>query len=191
MTAGPKDPKDDDDLSLWARVTEDLTPLKKKPPPTDEKPVKATPQAKPKPAPKKHSKPASVPPPPPPVAKPVVQPGQMEARRVRRLGRGDMDIDARIDLHGMTQREAHSRLLVFLKGAQQRGSRNVLVITGKGKAGNQAPKPGQEAPGVIRRNIRHWLNEPGFAEIVSAYSSAGRRHGGEGALYVQIRRIRG
>ncbi|MBL4758772.1 MAG: Smr/MutS family protein [Rhizobiales bacterium] len=114
----------------------------------------------------------------------------METKRVRRLGRGNLSFDARIDLHGMYQKEAHSRLLMFLREARARGYRNVLVITGKGRAGDRSNEPGREAPGVIRRNIRHWLNEPEFSEIVTALSSARPNHGGEGALYLQIRRVR-
>lgn len=116
---------------------------------------------------------------------------QIEKRLDRRIARGKSGFDARIDLHGMTQFEAHGALLRFLRGAQARGNRVVLVITGKGRIGDDRDHFSMhEAPGVLRRNIRSWLEQPEFRSIVAAYAQAHRRHGGDGAIYVQLRRHR-
>ncbi|MEM1047052.1 MAG: Smr/MutS family protein [Pseudomonadota bacterium] len=99
-------------------------------------------------------------------------------------------IDGRIDLHGMTQRSAHGRLLSFLDQARSHGSRVVLVITGKGVRTPDAPGSHRET-GVLRRAVPLWLEEPAFRALVAGYSPAHRSHGGDGALYVRLRRRRG
>ena len=99
----------------------------------------------------------------------------------QRVARGRKAIDARLDLHGLTQSEAHSALLRFLRHASARDARLVLVITGKGR--------GPE-PGVLRRQVPQWLALPEFRALVIGYEDAHLAHGGEGALYVQIRRTR-
>ena len=124
-------------------------------------------------------------------------PGNIDAKAVRRLGSGRLTVDARIDLHGMRQSEAHSALRAFLWRAVAKGNRMVLVITGKG--GRRAPAAadfGDAAwlgdasiePGVLRQQVPLWLREPEFAPLVVGYTTAHIRHGGEGALYVQLRR---
>jgi len=114
----------------------------------------------------------------------------------KRVRRGRVDVEARIDLHGWTQAKARGELLAFLRRAQTSGLKTVLVITGKG-AGKRAlderrfqPWRSDEAslPGVIRRSFTRWLAEPDFAGLVSGYAAAHRRHGGDGAFYVVIRR---
>jgi DNA-nicking Smr family endonuclease len=105
-------------------------------------------------------------------------------RRMRtRVARGKETIDARIDLHGLTQAQAHSALLHFLRNAQARDARLVLVITGKGGRGDSER-------GVLRRQVPHWLELAEFRTYVVGYEDAGVRHGGEGALYVRVRRTR-
>lgn len=99
----------------------------------------------------------------------------------RKLAKGRIAIDARIDLHAMTQNVAHDRLYTFLADARSRGCRHVLVVTGKGRS------LGSE--GVLKRMVPVWLNHPSFAELVSGYSSAHRAHGGEGAIYIRLRRL--
>jgi DNA-nicking Smr family endonuclease len=116
--------------------------------------------------------------PPPPLA-PI-------GRRTRqRLARGTQSIEARIDLHGLTQGEAHGALMRFLRDAQARGMKFVLVITGKGRrldaGGNQ---------GVLRREVPRWLKREEFRAYVVGYEPAHIGHGGEGALYVRLRRTR-
>ncbi|MEE2526638.1 Smr/MutS family protein [Hyphobacterium sp. HN65] len=105
----------------------------------------------------------------------------------RRLRRGRVAIDARIDLHGMTQDAARTALGHFLHGARSRGFRCVLVITGKGKTSARERAPGEALPGVIKRRFPEWLSEPELRHLVSGYSPAHRRHGGDGAYYVMIR----
>ncbi|MFY0612357.1 MAG: Smr/MutS family protein [Hyphomicrobiaceae bacterium] len=150
-------------------------------------------------SPKKHGKqaipvrtvPRSKPNPPTPPT------SQIDGRSVRRIGNGREEIDGRIDLHGMRQSEAHSALRVFLFRAVAKGHRMVLVITGKGKPRSSSDvafgpfvhEGGQER-GVLRRNVPLWLAEADLRAIVVGHSPAHIRHGGDGALYVQLRRRR-
>lgn len=129
-----------------------------------------------------------------PDRKPAPQPAAAKAKpppadrsAERRLRRGRVEIDARIDLHGMTQEAARTALGHFLHAARSRGFRAVLVITGKGKAGARERGPGDAPPGVIRRRFPEWLAEPELRHLVSGYATAHRRHGGDGAFYVMIR----
>ena len=116
------------------------------------------------------------PPPPPPA------PSALEQRKLRRLARGLAEVEARIDLHGMRQERAFARLIAFLREHQARDARLVLVITGKGLDG------GSEGRGVLKQVVPMWLSRPEFRDLVVGFSDAGRRHGGSGALYVQLRR---
>ncbi|MBX6426091.1 MAG: Smr/MutS family protein [Variibacter sp.] len=110
-------------------------------------------------------------------------------RRLRqRLARGRAELDARIDLHGLTQERAHRALLRFLRGAQADGAKLVLVITGKGSRAAQE-HPVQER-GVLRRLVPQWLSLPEFRAYVVGFEPAHVAHGGDGALYVQVRRAR-
>jgi DNA-nicking Smr family endonuclease len=104
-------------------------------------------------------------------------------RRERsQLSRGRKEIDARIDLHGMTQTRAHRALSGFLQRAHSDGLTFVLVITGKGKIGAESER------GVLRRQVPQWLGLPEFRALVVGFEEAHIGHGGEGALYVRIRR---
>lgn len=108
-------------------------------------------------------------------------------RRARRdVTRGVVGFDARIDLHGMRQAEAHRVLLDTIHRAHHEGWKLVLVITGKG-GGLDAR--GEER-GVLRRLVPHWLADPVMRRLVLGYEPAGQGHGGDGALYVRIRRAR-
>lgn len=107
----------------------------------------------------------------------------------RKLAAGKTAIDARLDLHGFRQAEAHARLQSFLLDAQKRGRRTVLVITGKGGGDPAGPSWGGER-GVLRRLVPLWLGSPRLAPLVAAFGEAGRSHGGEGALYIVLRRPR-
>lgn len=112
------------------------------------------------------------------------QPAQHLDRLTRsRLARGRLPIEARVDLHGLTQAEAHSLLLSFLHRARQAGLRHVLVITGKGASGG--------SEGALRRAVPQWLATTPFRALVSAHDHAAHRHGGAGALYLRLRRQRG
>jgi DNA-nicking Smr family endonuclease len=98
-------------------------------------------------------------------------------------------VEARLDLHGMKQREAHSALRRFLKSAQGKGYRHVLVITGKGAVTDTRRSFYEEDErGVLRQAVPHWLAAPDLAPVVVSFAPAPRRLGGEGALYVRLRR---
>jgi DNA-nicking Smr family endonuclease len=98
-----------------------------------------------------------------------------------------VEIDARIDLHGMTQDEAHAALSRFLRRAQGNGGKLVLVITGKGTRFG-SDDDGRER-GVLKRQVPMWLRLPGLCEIVIGFEDASIGHGGTGALYVRLRSL--
>jgi len=136
------------------------------------------------------------------VAKTVTKTPELAAfdrKSARRIRTGQVEIDARIDLHGMYQDEAHAALRRFLTSCYRNGARWVLVITGKGAPvrtgwfGDGGEPHGQEhgraePRGVLRRNVPRWLAEPDMRAIVVSYTQAAAGHGGEGAIYVQLRR---
>lgn len=122
-----------------------------------------------------------------PVPKAAIADIAMDHKVFRKMKRGKMVPEARLDLHGMTLEQAHPRLLGFIDASAARGLRLVLVITGKGRPGsNDNPIPTRS--GVLRRQVPHWLRPlPAVLQV----SEASRNHGGEGALYVYLRRRRG
>ncbi|MCX8999484.1 Smr/MutS family protein [Rhizobiaceae bacterium BDR2-2] len=101
----------------------------------------------------------------------------------RKLSRGALSLEARIDLHGMYQSEAHTVLLDFIIRAHERGLRHVLVITGKGSS--------MGSEGALKRAVPLWFAKPEFRFFISSYEQAARNHGGEGAFYVRLSRQRG
>lgn len=103
-----------------------------------------------------------------------------DRRTFEKLKRGKMAVDGRLDLHGRTQREAHDALGRFLEAAVARRFRCILVVTGKGYDGN----------GILRQMVPKWLAEPDNRQRVVTYCTAQSRHGGDGALYVLVRRTR-
>jgi DNA-nicking Smr family endonuclease len=113
-------------------------------------------------------------------------------RKEKKISRGREEIEARIDLHGMRQAEAHAALRSFLAKSYERGLRTVLVITGKGAPSRSRDDDhgfmGRSESGVLRRNVPMWLAEPQLRQIVVSYTSAAIQHGGEGALYIHLRR---
>jgi len=116
----------------------------------------------------------------------------LDGRTEERLRRGLLAPDARLDLHGFTERDAHHALLLFLRTAQMRRSRLVLVVTGKGaRVAPDAPFDMQlnyRSRGVLKSVVPRWLREPVFAALVAGTRTAHVRHGGEGALYVYLRK---
>ena len=106
----------------------------------------------------------------------------LDRRTDERLRRGQLVIDGRIDLHGLTQSAAHDELARFLDGSQRAGRRCVLVITGKGAV--------SQGGGVLRNATPRWLAEPGLRRMIVAIHRAQPQHGGEGALYVLLKRRR-
>jgi DNA-nicking Smr family endonuclease len=115
-----------------------------------------------------------------------------ERRKARQIASGRIEVDARVDLHGSHQRDAHARLRAFLMQAQAAGHKTVLVITGKGDAEPRADRLGpllSERPrGILRQNVPRWLEEPDLRPIVLSYTQASAPHGGSGALYVRLRK---
>jgi DNA-nicking Smr family endonuclease len=100
---------------------------------------------------------------------------------VRRLRRGSLPVDGRLDLHGMSVREARGQLELFLRTMRSRGERCVLVIHGKGE---HSP----DGMGILRGEIAAWLSQGASSEHVAAFATASEHDGGEGAVYVLLRR---
>jgi DNA-nicking Smr family endonuclease len=126
-------------------------------------------------------------------ASPTPAASVIDKRKARRIARGVIEIEARLDLHGLTQREAHDRLAGFLAQSFAAGLRMVLVITGKGARARSELLRLEDAmdrgeQGVLRRNVPRWLAEPRLSAFVAGWGPASQRHGGDGALYVQLRR---
>jgi DNA-nicking Smr family endonuclease len=169
---------------LWESVAKQIKPLRRRPraPKTlaEEPVVAAKSTGLPKPVPA--ARPANAARPDKPSAPPLAPLGRRERSQ---LSRGRKEIDARLDLHGMTQTRAHRALLSFLQRANSEGLRFVLVITGKGRVvGPESER------GVLRRQVPEWLNLPEFRTLVVGFEEAHVGHGGEGALYVRVRRAR-
>ena len=175
----------DHEETLWRDVTRSVKPLRRRP-----SPAEVTPDIVPKAAKLTMSEPvlgsaakqrSTV-----PKSSEGPKLASLGRRQRLRLARGSLEIDRRIDLHGKTQSEAHGALLRFLHAAQRDGARYVLVITGKGTRAVDE----WSARGVLKRQVPLWLAQPEFRTIVVGFEDAHIGHGGEGALYVQVRRAR-
>ena len=191
-----------EERELWEHTAQSISPIKGKKQrvhPALEEELPASRPLPPEP-PKGRATPARPAAPPPPAIKrpapPLPTPGHapisLERRKARKLSSGRIEIEGRIDLHGMRQSEAHTALLRFLNRAYAQGKRWVLVITGKGAPIRSAyderlEREGEER-GVLRRNVPRWLAEPEIAPIIIGFTTASIRHGGEGALYIHLRR---
>jgi DNA-nicking Smr family endonuclease len=159
-----------EDTDLWRRAMSGVAPLR-------ERPDRA-------PAPK--SPPASADPPRPVIAPAPVSPSQppldrfagIDRATAERLKRGKLTIEARLDLHGLNQAEAHRAVTGFVGGSRAAGLRCVLVITGRGAVGG----------GILRQAVPRWLDEPGLRRHLLAIAPAQPRDGGAGALYLLLRR---
>jgi DNA-nicking Smr family endonuclease len=175
----------EEERALWESIAKEIRPLRKKPRAGKPEAVLAkaatTAAAKPETPPKPLSS-AKIPRAIKPVAPPLAPLGRRERAQ---LSRGRKEIDARLDLHGMTQTRAHRALSVFLQRAHSDGLTFVLVITGKGRAAGADPERG-----VLRRQVPQWLSLPEFRSLVVGFEEAHIGHGGEGALYVRIRRTK-
>lgn len=171
-----------DEARIWRAVVRDVKPLPGTPAPEPgaAPPLPSPTVTNPPPAPRPCS--------PPPLRRPAVPPLPLEhgraagldKRTAERMQGGDMEIDGRLDLHGMTQDSAHAALNGFVLRAYDAGRRCLLVITGKGRLGS----------GVLRAEVPRWLNQSPLRERVLGFSYAKARHGGEGALYVLVKRRR-
>ena len=172
------------DDALWEAVKKTIKPLRKLS--AKLQPSKGAEKAGIAARPQKSKAPARVVPLPQRPSIPVLPPLTAIDRRARqKIARGHVEIEARIDLHGMKQSEARDRLSGFLHRAQARGQSLVLVITGKGTV---APEGAER--GVLRRAVPLWLVLPEFRSLVIGFEEAAHRHGGAGALYVRVRRSR-
>lgn len=145
-------------------------------------PAKEPAQAKPT-----GKKPSAPPAPPPPKPRPaseltVGRLADMDKRLAERLRRGQLPIEGKLDLHGLTQEEAHDQLGGFIAISQKQGRRCILVVTGKGMW--------REGAGILRENVPRWLNERPNRARVLAIAQAQPQHGGTGALYVLLKRLR-
>lgn len=115
-------------------------------------------------------------------------PGRLDKHVARRLKRGSQNIEARLDLHGMTQKEAHANLRHFICDTAVRGCRCVLVITGKGTHSRGKADTRDTPQGVLSRMVPRWLLAPDLSMYIVGFEPALRHHGGAGALYIQLRR---
>jgi len=104
----------------------------------------------------------------------------IDYRTHAKIRRGRLEVDAKLDLHGLRQDEAQRALTAFLRRAQADGAKIVIVVTGKGQT--------REEGGVLRRVVPLWLQAPQLRDLIISFGEAARHHGGEGALYVRIRR---
>jgi DNA-nicking Smr family endonuclease len=185
-----KRPLSEDEHALWVTVTRSIAPLKRRRKAAlMTEPVEPLPPDGPLPPAKRAKKIApSVPVAPPPRTKPAPPPLAPLGRRMKqKIGRGSDPIDARIDLHGMRQAEAHAALARFLSRAQRDGARVVLVITGKGARPGADPDAER---GILKRQVPLWLESAELRPLVIGFENAGAGHGGAGALYVRVRRAR-
>ena len=204
---------DKTDLDLWQAVVKDIVPIPEdlreksetieksvgkktvravspKSPVLPTKPSlksspKSAPQPSVKPSPKKTTKRPEV-----IVSAPrALTSPTMDRRNFNRLQKGQMPIDARLDLHGMTVEQAKLRLKSFLLNAHGRGDRVILVITGKGlRSGfDEFNRPNR---GVIREGLPQWVKDKALAPMIVQITPAHRQHGGDGAFYLYLRRKR-
>lgn len=182
-------PLSNDEQVLWDGFTRSIKPLKPKAKPTKPTPEpsggKTSAKSVVRPT-AKYSAPSPVPS--RPAASPSPPLAPLGRRLKQRVARGREPIDARIDLHGMTQQQAHAALLRFLHRAQADGIKTVLVVTGKGS--RQALDSAAPERGVLKRQVPLWLALPEFRPLIVGFDDAHVGHGGEGALYVRLRRAR-
>jgi DNA-nicking Smr family endonuclease len=172
----------EEERALWESFAKQTKPLRKKPRVAKTPVDSSAPET---PALAKHAAPQKSPPLAVRSAKSEAPPLAPLGRRERsQLSRGRKEIDARLDLHGMTQTRAHRALSGFLRRAHHDGLTFVLIITGKGKMGAESER------GVLRRQVPQWLSLPEFRALVVGFEEAHIGHGGEGALYVRIRRAK-
>jgi DNA-nicking Smr family endonuclease len=181
----------DEEEALWAGFTRAIKPLKPAKPGAQTGPKSsAKPPAASIPAPSQTRSHPVAPRQPPPAPSPPLAP--LGRRLKQRVARGREPIDARLDLHGMTQQQAHAALLRFLHRAQAGGAKTALVVTGKGlrRSSSGAEHDADSRPGVLKRQVPLWLALPEFRLLVVGFDDAHVGHGGEGALYVRLRRGR-
>ena len=177
---------------LWRRVATSVTPLRRRAaflPPASPAPAE---NPKPNPKPVQTAPAAGRPVQPDPGVPPAVSQKSpavgLDKRTAQRLRKGKLPVEGRLDLHGMTQSQAHGALMRFIAASRSMNRRLVLVITGKGWD-PMASRP-EDAIGVLRRSVPRWLETPPLNQHVAAITDAHVKDGGSGALYVLLRRVR-
>lgn len=180
-----------DEARLWHRIASTTRPLRTPSPvaaPAVSPPVAAAPPSVEAPAPKAAAPAAK---PSPAIRRPPGAPGRTaplaDASGHKRVRRGQVDIGARIDLHGMTQTAALAALGAFVARCRAENMRAVLVVTGKGRPVDPGEDYITPQPGVIRRRLPEWLGDPSIRPHVAGYAEANPRHGGAGAYYVLLK----
>jgi DNA-nicking Smr family endonuclease len=168
----------DEEISLWLTVAKSVTPRKEASLPTPSHPP-APPVPEAPPAKAAFAQPVA---PQPPRGTQLPRLAPIERKLKQRLSRGQVEVDAAIDLHGLTQQEAYSALHRFLHRAQAGSAKLVLVVTGKGSSDDYG------GTGVLRRSVPHWLRASDWRSLIVGFEEASRPHGGAGALYVRLRR---
>lgn len=184
------------DFHLWIQVSETVDPLRRKglmklAGGTLPVPEEMTPPLPPeKKAPPKKLAPGKpfLPPYVPPKPMASVSDKALDPDIHKKVRRGRIDIDGKIDLHGMTQTEAREALYRYIVTRASYGARTILVITGKGIKTDNDYISAMSERGILRTMLPIWLSEPGLSHLVSGWSMAARGHGGEGAWYVRLRR---
>jgi DNA-nicking Smr family endonuclease len=177
----------EEERALWGGIARSITPLRRGKksvgaPVAAGEPVPEPSHRTPKPTVTRHAQAHE-----PPVSKtPPLAP--LGRRLKQRVARGRDSIDARIDLHGMTQSEAHTALFAFLQRARSDGARIALVVTGKGSRSGEGSADRER--GVLKRQVPNWLSLPEFRALIVGFEDAHVGHGGQGALYVRLRRQR-
>ena len=182
-----------EDQDIWRKVVQSVTPMHARPPrplaepetpPTPEHPIHRPARIErfrigEKAGRSKVAMPATLSP-----------PVRMDAKDFKRMSRGKLQPESRIDLHGMTLAEAHPALTGFVISAHAAGLRLVLVITGKGKSGDDSG-PIPRRPGALKQQVPHWMALAPLAPLILQVAEAHLKHGGGGAFYVYLRRHRG
>jgi DNA-nicking Smr family endonuclease len=136
-----------------------------------------------------------------PSGPPPLVPGALaglDRRSGERLRKGQIPVEAKLDLHGMTQEGAHAEVVRFVEAQHAAGKRCVLIVTGKGGRADDPLRPKAMPPrftfssgrGVLKEALPRWLNEPRLRLHIIAVQPASRAHGGEGAMYVLLKRKR-
>jgi len=183
------------DYELWLEATKTVKPLRARARSAAARPVPKPLAAAPV------RKPVNLPSAPhvhlPSPHKPPPQITGLDRRTTQKLTRGQVEIERRLDLHGTGIEMARINLLGFLRDAQAMGTRNVLVITGKGDSPysrhtlhGSGHFHAPERAGRLRRLVTEWFHEPEFRSLVAGFQPAHPKHGGGGAYYVRVRRIR-
>ena len=179
----------DDDNDLWDKMTEDVTPMQKGRTVKSAHRTKSLPKANATP---KNLRANYVPPLSPASIKPVKKQGKdLDRRTEQKLTRGKMSIEGRLDLHGMTQDQAHPALIQFILSAHKHKKRFVLVVTGKGRRNTEDNEYGSGVGiGILKQRVPEWLHMEPLSDIVLKVVDAQPKDGGTGALYIYIRRDR-